>query len=184
MVMMMKFFLARAVCNLFFPKLKKTRINIPLMVLLKAGVVQKIFRINKNVPWPVHWTSKVMCPEKIIRGSRYPGMSASCHIDGRNGIEFGNNVWIGPRVSIISMNHNVNDYYEYEETKPIRIKDNCWLGANVVILSGVELGNHTIVAAGAIVTKSFPKGNQIIGGNPAKVIKELSPYNIKTFNSH
>ncbi len=64
------------------------------------------------------------------------------------------------------------NFSEYVEDKPI-IGNDCLLTTNCVILPELELGDHTIVAAGAVVTKSFPKGNQIIGGNPAKVIKEL-----------
>src|SRR6056297_19392 len=68
---------------------------------------QKILRINPHVPWPVHRTSQIKAPEKIEKGNRNPGMSLGCYIDGRNGIKFGKNVWIGPRVSIISMEHDL-----------------------------------------------------------------------------
>ena len=44
---------------------------------------------------------------------------------------------------------------------------------NSVILPGIVLGNHTIVGAGSIVTKSFPEGNCVIAGNPAKKIRDL-----------
>ena len=118
-------------------------------------------------------------PTKIVRGTRCPGMSMGCHIDGRNGIVFGRNVWVGPRVSIISMNHDINDYEEYVQESPVIIGDNCWLGANSVILPGVEIGDHTVVAAGSVVTKSFPGSDQIIAGVPAKVIKRLAPYGKK-----
>lgn len=57
--------------------------------------------------------------------------------------------------------------------KPIVIGDYCWLGRNVNILAGVTLGPRTIVGAGAVVTKSFPEGYCVLGGNPAKVIKYL-----------
>jgi acetyltransferase-like isoleucine patch superfamily enzyme len=146
------------------------------LTILKIGFFQKILGFNRHVPWPVHWTSSVSCCDNIMPGTRTPGLGKGCHIDGRNGIKIGKNVWIGPHVKIISMNHNVNNYHYYIKAGPIIIGDNCWLGASVIILPEVELGEHTVVAAGAIVTKSFPDGNQVIGGNPAKVIKRLDEY--------
>jgi acetyltransferase-like isoleucine patch superfamily enzyme len=104
-------------------------------------------------------------------------MSMGCYLDARNGIVLGNNVYIGPRVSIISMNHDVNNYTQYIKEDPIIIGDNCWIGTNAIILPGVELGNHVVVGAGAVVTKSFKDNNLIIAGNPASVIKKLPDYN-------
>jgi acetyltransferase-like isoleucine patch superfamily enzyme len=141
-------------------------------------ILQKVLRINSHVPWPVHYTTRVLCPEKIQRGDKTPGITSCCHLDGRNGIVIGKNVWIGPRVSIISMNHDCLDYSKYEQVGPIIIGDNCWLATNAVILPEVVLGEHTVVAAGAVVTNPFPEGNVILGGVPAKVIKRLSSYNL------
>ena len=56
--------------------------------------------------------------------------------------------------------------------KPVTIGDNCWIGGSATIVPGVTLGNNVVVAAGAVVTKSFGD-NVVIGGNPAKIIKEL-----------
>lgn len=150
--------------------------DLSIFLLLKTFFFQKILGFNRSTPWPVHWTSKVSCPKNIIRGTRYPGLSMGCHIDGRNGIKFGSNVWVGPRVSIVSMNHDPNNYHRYIEGSPIVIGDNCWLGANSIVLPHVELGDHTIVAAGSVVTKSFPCGNQLLAGVPARVIKKLESY--------
>ncbi|MSE09620.1 hypothetical protein GKC33_13385, partial [Lactobacillus salivarius] len=55
---------------------------------------------------------------------------------------------------------------------PITVKDNVWIGGNVVILPGVTIGKNSIVAAGAVVTKDVPD-NVIVGGNPARVIREI-----------
>lgn len=99
-----------------------------------------------------------------------------CYIDGRNGIVLGDNVWVGPRVSIISMDHDLLDYTQYKTERPIRIGKNSLLTTNSIVLPGVELGPHTVVAAGAVVTKSFPEGNQVLAGNPARVIKQLPNY--------
>ncbi len=147
-----------------------------MRIVLKSWLIQKIFRINSHVSWPVHPTSNILCPEKISRGSRTPGLSICCHIDGRNGIIFGENVWVGPRVTIISMNHDINDYSKYSLAPPIEIGRDTWLASNCVILPGVKLGPHTIVAAGAIVTKSFPDGDQVLAGIPAAIIKKLGQY--------
>lgn len=146
------------------------------LVVLKHWFIQKIFRINSHVSWPVHFTSRIISPERIVRGTRTPGMAVCCHIDGRNGIRFGNNVWIGPRVSIISMNHDVTDFHRFVKTDPIIIEDNCWLATNCTILPGVRIGPHTVVAAGAVVTKSFIDGNVVLGGVPARVVKHLDSY--------
>ncbi len=149
---------------------------LPLHALVRQAIVQKIFRFNGKASWPVHWTSRVMAPHKIDPGNRFPGLSNGCHIDGRNGIVFGENVWVGPRVTIVSMNHDSSDYTKYLPAEPIVIKKNSWLASNAVILPGVTLGEHTLVAAGAIVTKSFPEGDQVLAGSPARVVKKLSPY--------
>lgn len=148
----------------------------PFKKLMKFFFAQKVLRINSHVPWPVHWTSEVKGYDKINRGTETPGSTLGCYIDGRNGIEFGENVWIGPRVSIISMNHDLIDYCKYKTEGPIRIGKDSLLTTNCIILPGVELGPHTVVAAGAVVTKSFLEGNQIIAGNPAVVVKQLGNY--------
>jgi len=124
----------------------------------------------------VHFTSQIKCPEKIQRGTKYPGYAKGCYVDGRNGIIFEENVLTGPHVSIISMNHDVLNFNTYLSGKPIIIRKNSWLSTGCIILPEIELGEHTIVAAGAVVTKSFTEGNQIIAGNPAQVIKKIEPY--------
>ncbi|HZJ73744.1 MAG TPA: acyltransferase, partial [Perlabentimonas sp.] len=103
-----------------------------------------------------------------------------CYIDARNGIILEDNVWIGPRVSLISMDHNLLNYNYYKEERPIRIGRDCLLTTNSIVLPGVLLGPHTVVAAGAVVTKSFPQGNVILAGNPAKVVKALQEYSTKS----
>jgi acetyltransferase-like isoleucine patch superfamily enzyme len=61
-----------------------------------------------------------------------------------------------------------------DEIKDVTIEDDCWIGRNVTILPGVTLGPHTIVGAGAVVTSSFPEGWCVIGGVPARKIKEIT----------
>lgn len=169
--------LAYTLLGLFYKELSKKDTNYPIKCLFFYAYKQKICGYNRKTPWPVHFTSQVKCSDKIKRGTKYPGYAIGCYIDGRNGIIFEENVITGPNVSIISQNHDSNDFDQYISGKPIIIRKNTWLSAGCIILPETELGEHTIVAAGAVVTKSFPEGNQIIGGNPAQVIKKIEPYN-------
>lgn len=138
---------------------------------------QRILRINSNVKWPVHWSSIVTHPSNIYKKSELPllGHHPGCYIQANNGIYIGVNLRYGPNVHIVSASHDVNDYEKHIHSKPIKIGDNCWIGAGSIILPEVELGNHVVVAAGSVVTKSFGD-NLLIGGIPAKEIKKLDLY--------
>ena len=83
---------------------------------------------------------------------------------------------MGPGVKLISANHDLNDYDRHIECQPIIIGDNCWLGANAIILPGVKLGNHVVIAAGAVVAKSFEQHDILLAGVPARIVKNLTPY--------
>ncbi len=140
---------------------------------------QKILNLNgsRSCPWPVHYTSFVGNPEriKILGPYTAPGRSPLCYIQAINGLVMGENIYIGPGVKIISANHDVDNFLVHVKTRPIVIGDNCWLGANSVILAGVEVGDHVIVSAGSVVTHDFPS-NCIVAGVPAKIIKQIEPY--------
>lgn len=87
----------------------------------------------------------------------------------------GNDVMMGPNVSIYTQNHETENIYKPMrlQTAPkekVTIGNDCWIGANAVILPGVTIGNGVIVGAGAVVTKSVPD-YAVVGGVPAKVIK-------------
>lgn len=88
-------------------------------------------------------------------------------------INIGKGTYIAPHVGIITANHDPSNLEKYLDGKDVIIGKNCWIGMNSVILPGVELGDHTVVGAGLVVTKSFPEGNVIVAGNPAKIIKKI-----------
>lgn len=79
---------------------------------------------------------------------------------------------IAPNVSIISSNRDVYDSTRHFEAE-VKIGKYYWLGACSIVLPGVELGDFTIIGAGAVVSKSYPEGYCIIAGNPVRVIGEL-----------
>jgi acetyltransferase-like isoleucine patch superfamily enzyme len=128
---------------------------------------------NKQAYWPVHPSSQVYDVENILVGvDAYPGIMKGCYIQGKGGIEIGDYTQIAPNVVIVSANHDVYDSRNHISAKVI-IGKYCWLGAGCQIMPGVTLGDFTIVGAGAVVTKSFPEGYCILGGVPAKKIKNL-----------
>jgi acetyltransferase-like isoleucine patch superfamily enzyme len=144
---------------------------------LQYFFAQRICRINSHVPWLVHWTSHVSGVKNIRLSTHppFPGYSPGQYIQAANGIHFGANVIMAPGVKLISANHDLNDFEKHIPCGPIVIGDNCWIGANAVLLPNVQLGNHVIVGAGAVVSGSFPD-NCIIAGVPARKIRDLDPY--------
>ncbi|WP_445709946.1 acyltransferase [Flavobacterium sp.] len=93
------------------------------------------------------------------------------------GIEIGNDVIMGSYISFHSENHNFQDTTKLIRTqgvtsKGIKIGNNVWVGAKVTFLDGTVIGNNCVVAAGAVVNGIF-SDNVVIGGVPAKVLKEI-----------
>lgn len=144
--------------------------------LLETVFMQKIVGINREIPFPVSFRMIVVGWENIEFdedninifhkvGNYYNASNAK--------ITIGKGSFIAYNVGIITANHNPENPSEHLPAKPVTLGKECWIGMNSVILPGVELGDHTIVGAGSIVTKSFPEGHCVIAGNPAKVIRKL-----------
>lgn len=141
---------------------------------LKIWFYQKVLGFNRDVYWPVHFTSKISCHKNIYAGIEVcPGYEGGCYIQGIGKVYIGDYTQIARNVGIISANHDVYENRNHIIGKEVRIGKYCWIGMNSVVLPGVSLGDFTIVGAGSIVTKSFPEGYCVIGGNPARVIKTL-----------
>lgn len=136
---------------------------------------QKVLNLggNRKAYWPVHWTSQVYDVENILVGvDAYPGIMKGCYITGRGGLTIGDYTQIAPNVVIVTANHDLYDSRKHI-CASVKIGKYCWIGAGAKIMPGVELGDWTVVASGAVVTKSFLEGYCLIGGIPAKKIKDL-----------
>jgi acetyltransferase-like isoleucine patch superfamily enzyme len=97
----------------------------------------------------------------------------ACSFLDMGGITIEDNVLIGPKVNLITENHPLNPADRRALIcEPIVIKRNAWIGAAATILYGVTIGENSIVAAGAVVTSDVPP-NSIVGGVPAKFIKNI-----------
>ena len=108
-----------------------------------------------------------------IRIGKNVFINHACTFLDLGGITIEDDVLIGPKVSIITENHPINpDERKVLDVKSVLIKRNVWIGANATILPGVTIGENSVVAAGAVVTKDV-SANTVVAGIPAKVIKIL-----------
>ena len=91
-------------------------------------------------------------------------------------VKIGDNVLIGPNVSIYTAGHPIHyeiRNQEYEYAFPVIIGDNVWIGGNVVINPGVSIGENSVIGSGSVVTKDIPN-NVIAIGNPCKVLRVIT----------
>lgn len=160
-----------------FRYFKKTR-HYEYPITLPIWYRQKFIGKNADAYWPMHPSSMVSYPKNVLIGKGVvPGYSAGCYLHAVNKIYIDDYTFIAPNVGIMSGNHDVSDLRLQTMNAPVKIGKYCWIGMNAVILPEVELGDFTIVGAGAIVTKSFPGGHCVIGGNPARIIKTIDKQN-------
>ena len=92
-------------------------------------------------------------------------------------VTIGSHVNLAQGITVTALNHNFEDSDKRIDeqgvsTTPVIIEDDIWIGANAVILPGVTIGNHSVVAAGAVVTKNVPP-HSLVAGVPAKIIKQI-----------
>jgi acetyltransferase-like isoleucine patch superfamily enzyme len=147
-------------------------LRVPPGLRLVNFFFQRILRLNAGVPCAVHFTSRVVRPERLTLGEgveRSFAVSGGCYFQAGNGIEIGGGTIFGPGVRVISADHDMANGATWKPTRPIRIGRDCWIGASAIILSGVELGDRVVIGAGAVVTRDVP-ADSVAVGNPAKVI--------------
>jgi acetyltransferase-like isoleucine patch superfamily enzyme len=156
-------------------------------VSLRSYIIQYVLGFNKSAWWPVHHSSVISGASYIKTGTgTAPGLSHGCYIFASEDspVSIGNYTIIAPNAGIAGYNHNLYDYRKYEKGGSLIIGDYCWIGMNAVILPGTHLGDHTVVAAGSVVTESFPEGYCIIGGNPARLLKKIDPAQCEVYRNN
>ncbi len=138
--------------------------------------MQKVKGINRDIPFPVSFRNEVSSAENLIFdpddmndfnafGCYFQNFAAK--------IVIGKGSYIAPNVGLVTANRVLTDLEQHQPGKDIVLGKNCWIGMHSTVLPGVVLGDHTVVGAGSVVTKSFPEGWRVIAGNPAKVIRKL-----------
>lgn len=116
----------------------------------------------------------VICHAKNIDVGNIVRVGEKSFINAKGGLKIGNNVHIGPRVTIFTSNH---DYYAPKALpfygdidKKVIIEDNVWVGACASIVPGVTIGEGAVIGMSSVVTKDVPPC-AVVGGNPAKILK-------------
>jgi len=113
--------------------------------------------------------------QKIHLG-KWVHVGKQCYLNGEGGITVGDGTIFAPEVVILSSTHRHKQdklipYDEFDEFRPVEVGKAVWLGYRSMIVPGVTIGDGAIIAMGAVVTKDVPNG-AIVGGNPAKIIKQ------------
>jgi hypothetical protein len=143
----------------------------------RSLLTQRILRYNRDIPWPVSPQIVVSDPRKIEFhpddlnnfqgfGTYYQNFAAR--------IVIGQGTYIAPNTGFITANHDPENPARHLPGKDIVLGRECWVGMNATLMPGVTLGDHTVVAAGAVVTKSYPEGWVVLAGVPARPIRHLT----------
>jgi acetyltransferase-like isoleucine patch superfamily enzyme len=158
----------------FFRPVFETRTN-ESPIDFKNWLIFKIKGPGKVPYWPIHVTSTLVGSWRnvFVGIDAAPGISPGCYILANGKVFIDDYAQIAPNVGILSSNHFMLDIREHILGE-VRIGKYCRIGMGSIIHPGVTLGDFTTVAAGSIVTKSFPQGYCVISGNPATIVKDYS----------
>ena len=100
-------------------------------------------------------------------------INADCKFQDQGGITIDDGALIGHGVVLATLNHDMDPEKRQQlHPAPIHIGKRVWIGANATVTAGVTIGDNSVVAAGAVVTKDVP-ANVVVGGVPARIIKEI-----------
>ena len=110
-----------------------------------------------------------------IRVGRNVFINQNCTMYDLGGIDIGDDVLIGPNVSLITSGHPIEPSRRRDGViaRPIVIEANVWIAAGAIVIGGVTIGQNSVVAAGSVVTQDVPP-NSLVGGNPARVIRSIA----------
>ena len=108
-----------------------------------------------------------------IRLGRRVFINAGCCFQDQGGIFIGDDCLIGHQVVIATLNHDLAPAHRGSmRPSPVRIGNNVWIGAHATLLPGVNVGNSSVIAAGAVVSRDVP-ANTVVAGVPAKIIRTI-----------
>ncbi|MFI3299136.1 MAG: sugar O-acetyltransferase [Rikenellaceae bacterium] len=157
-------------CKKLCQKFNQTKIG---KLKKQEKILRKIFgRLGKN-PWvePSFWCD---FGSNITIGDNFYANHSLVILDCGE-VTIGDNVFLGPQCGIYSASHPMDGKLRrefYEESLPVHIGSDVWIGGGVQILQGVTIGDNCVIGAGSVVTRDIPSGSLAVG-NPCRVIRTL-----------
>lgn len=175
----------------------------PAIEVEQKCYLDRLFDYNQTRP------SQPAQQQKILR-ELFAELGKNCYIEppfhanfGGHHVHFGDNVYanfnltlvddthiyvgdhtmIGPNVTLATAGHPINAELRarnYQYNMPIHVGRNCWLGAGVIVLPGVTIGDNTVVGAGSVVTKDLPD-NVVAVGDPCHVLRQVGEHDRKFY---
>lgn len=175
----------------------------PAIEVEQKRYLDRLFDYNQTRP------SQPTQQQKILR-ELFAELGKNCYIEppfhanfGGHHVHFGDNVYanfnltlvddthiyvgdhtmIGPNVTLATAGHPINAELRarnYQYNMPIHVGRNCWLGAGVIVLPGVTIGDNTVVGAGSVVTKDLPD-NVVAVGDPCRVLRQVGEHDRKFY---
>lgn len=140
--------------------------------LLKEMLAEAGEGCHLEPPFYANWAGRFLHLGNYV----YANFGLTCVDDTH--IYIGDRTMIGPNVTLATANHPLLPELRekaYQYNLPIHIGSNCWLGAGVVVVPGVTIGDNTVIGAGSIVTRDIP-ANCLAVGNPCRVLRELGDH--------
>ncbi|MFH5811151.1 sugar O-acetyltransferase [Companilactobacillus sp. FL22-1] len=159
------------------------RLNQTTNLSEKKAITQQLFQnVGKNLT--INGRFEAIYGKHISFGDD-DFINGNCFFQDSNLITFGDRVIVAPDTKFYCGQHALDarqrfgtrsdgSHYLITHTKPITVGSDVWIGGNVTIIGGVHIGDNVIIGAGAVVVKDIPD-NSVVGGVPAKIIKQLAP---------
>lgn len=170
--------------------------NEPQLMKQQLLCLEKLYEFNETRP------SELEKREQMLK-EMFAEIGEGCYIEppfhsnwGGRHVHFGKNVYanfnltlvddthiyvgdytmFGPNVTVATAGHPINPELRkkgYQYNAPVKIGNNCWIGAGAIIVPGVTIGNNVVIGAGSVVNKDIPS-NVVAVGNPCKVLREVN----------
>lgn len=170
--------------------------NEPQLMKQQLLCLEKLYEFNETRP------SELEKREQMLK-EMFDEIGEGCYIEppfhsnwGGRHVHFGKNVYanfnltlvddthiyvgdytmFGPNVTVATAGHPINPELRekgYQYNAPVKIGNNCWIGAGAIIVPGVTIGNNVVIGAGSVVNKDIPS-NVVAVGNPCKVLREVN----------